>query len=58
MKCNVKKEENVSKKDSPLCKLCRHYEYCTIRRYGYVAYCEYFDLEEKKEEEKSQDLPK
>lgn len=47
------------KKESGICKVCRHYNYCTIRRYGYVSYCEYFDFKEKKEEpEKSKDLPK
>ncbi|MEJ5165683.1 MAG: hypothetical protein WHV67_01495 [Thermoanaerobaculia bacterium] len=54
----MKKEENAPEKESPLCNVCRHYEYCTIRKYGYVSYCEYFDIKEKEKEEKSNNLPK
>lgn len=54
MKVKVEDKENIKEKESYLCKVCKHYNYCIIRRYGYVSYCEYFDL--KKEEEESLNL--
>lgn len=55
------KENNESnilcaeKKESYLCSICRHYDYCIIRKYGSVSYCEYFDFK-KKEEKESREL--
>ena len=49
-KTNSDEDLKEINRDSSLCQNCRHYDYCIIRRFGPIYYCEMFDF---KEEEKN-----
>lgn len=54
MQKELEEEEKPQKKnnESYLCHICRHYDYCIIRKFGPVHYCELFDFKDKEEDKK------
>ncbi len=50
-KINEDEEKKEIKQSSNLCKVCRHFKYCIIRKLGLVYHCELFDFLEEKDKE-------
>ncbi len=47
-KLNKNEEKKEERQISNLCKVCRHFNYCNIRKFGPVYHCELFDFLEEK----------